>query len=309
MRFLYALAAVAFLSAPVFAQAAADQFNPEIVVVGSPSITATIFNYTDPLPPAYFPQDTSATLYVGASLFTANNDGTTGIGVVYSQQGVTAAGVVALTSNGTQALGCVDDQPDPASDISNDITGKIVLIRRGLCSFSYKVINAMAGGAVGVIIYNGDDRKGVDDTIGNMVVPETFNTPLTIPAMLVPNGIGQPIVDDLSFGSGAVTLTMRRQGGGTAAAPGPRTTESGLELRGSNPFSTSTQFRVYTEQPEAVRVEVYNVRGQQVATLFDGAIAGDQDVTFRTGSLASGVYFVRATGETFIAQEQITIVR
>lgn len=78
---------------------------------------------------------------------------------------------------------------------------------------------------------------------------------------------------------------------------------------GANPFAASTTLRVYTEQTEAVCVDVYNVRGQQVATLFNGAVAGERTVTLSSAALAPGVYFVRATGESFRSQQQVTVVR
>lgn len=54
---------------------------------------------------------------------------------------------------------------------------------------------------------------------------------------------------------------------------------------------------------------MYNVRGQYVSTLFNGGVAGERTVAFPSTGLAPGVYFVRATGETFTKQEQVTIIR
>lgn len=313
MRFLYALLVVAVLAplaAPdAFAQRARLQVDPELVVSGSPEISVVINNFDNITFPSGYPQpDTSGAtpnLLIGASLFTriVGTD-TTDIGVIYSFPGTTAPGKVALTSAMAPALGCLD--ADGNTDIANDLTGSIALVKRGVCGFTFKVRNAAAAGAVGIVIYN-DGRAAPNNGAINMSSAPDTPFDLTIPAVFVGPEIGNAIVDEILFFA-PVALTIRAYMD-VAAAPGPRTTDSGLELRGSNPFSASTQLRVYTERPEAVRVEVYNVRGQQVATLFDGAIAGQEDVTFRSGALASGVYFVRATGETFVAQEQITIVR
>jgi hypothetical protein len=47
-------------------------------------------------------------------------------------------------------------------------------------------------------------------------------------------------------------------------------------------------------QPGHVRLDVYNVAGQKVATLVDGRQdAGDHDIQFNAGGMASGVYFMR----------------
>ncbi len=311
MRRFYAFLLALLVAGPVFAQASTEQVQPELAVAGSAAITATINNFIGPddIPSTYFPQDTSATLYIGPSLFTANNDGTTGIGVVYSVPGVTAQAVVAVTASGAPAIGCVDASVNSASDIANTFSGKIIMIRRGTCSFVYKVRNAIAGGAVGVIIYNGDDREGAADAVpGGMAATAEYVDQITIPAMLVPNGIGQPIVDELSSG-GTVTLTMRAYTGGTAAEPGTSTTRSGLEVVGANPFRASTALRLTSQTAEAVRVDVFNVRGQLVATLFDGTTVGERTLRLSSADLAPGVYFVRATGESFRTQVQLTVVR
>ena len=301
MRFLYALAVFAFLSTSALAQPAADQVEAELVVDGSAAIDVTINNFIGPndFPGIYFPQDSSITAYVGVSLYATG-------GVVYSSPGLTGQAIVALKADGSEALGCTGALQTDPSDIANNIAGKIVLIRRGVCSFAYKADNAQRAGAIGVVVYNGADRKGTADVIGNMSAPADA-MPITIPVVLVPNGIGQPIVDEIG-GGGVVTLTIRAFGA-VAAEPTAGTTISGLEVRGANPFAVSTTLRVYTEQTEAVRVDVYNVRGQQVATLFNGAVAGERTVTLSSAALAPGVYFVRATGETFRSQQQVTVVR
>ena len=305
MRFLYALALCVAFSTAAVAQAT-GQVEPELVIDGSAAIDLTLNNTLGPnnFPGAYFPQDSSITLYLGSSLFATG-------GVIYSSPGVTAQAIVARTANGAEALGCTGALQTDPTDIVTNISGRIVLIRRGTCSFAYKADNAQRAGALGVIVYNGDNREGptgpTADVIGNMSAPADAR-PITIPTMLVPNGIGQPIINELT-GGGTVRLTMRAFAGTTAAEDGPSTTASGLEVRGANPFAGQTALRVFTQNVEAVRVDVFNVRGQQVATLFDGTVAGERAVTFSSAGLSPGVYFVRATGETFTKQQQVTIVR
>ena len=301
MRFLYALALCVAFSTAAVAQAT-GQVEPELVIDGSAAIDLTLNNTLGPnnFPGAYFPQDSSITAYLGASLYATG-------GVIYSSPGVAAQAIVARTAIGAEAIGCTGALQTDPTDIVTNISGRIVLIRRGTCSFAYKADNAQRAGAIGVIVYNGDDREGTADVIGNMSAPADAR-PITIPVMLVPNGIGQPIINELT-GGGAVRLTMRAFGGASAAEDGPSTTVSGIEVRGANPFAGQTALRVFTQNVEAVRVDVFNVRGQQVATLFDGTVAGERAVTFPSAGLSPGVYFVRATGETFTKQQQVTIVR
>ena len=56
-------------------------------------------------------------------------------------------------------------------------------------------------------------------------------------------------------------------------------------------------------------VAVYNLLGRRVATLMSGTVDGSVSLRLDGGSLASGVYFVRAEGETFSATRQVVRVR
>lgn len=65
-----------------------------------------------------------------------------------------------------------------------------------------------------------------------------------------------------------------------------------------NPFVTSTMLRFATPRDGQVSLKVYNVAGQQVASLQDGFMtAGEHAVEFAPSRLAPGTYFVNlATG-------------
>ena len=325
MRLLCAaLVALVLLSASSSAQI--NQQEPALYVRGHYDLNVVVNNRMGPgnLPPVYFPQDSSITLYVGASVFTT----TTGqpLGVAYTDASVGGRAVVGLRADGTEAVGCTGPLQTDPTDIANDISGRTVLIRRGVCAFAYKADNAQDAGAIAVVVYNGSDRVGTADVVGNMSAPDDAEF-VNIPVVVVPNGIGQPIVDvvrggcqlELRIGvayfaprspESPAALEDRSRGGcSVAAEPGAGPTASGLEVRGANPFSFSTDLRVFAEATEAVRVEVYNVRGLLISTLFDGMVAGERAVTFSSAGLAAGVYFVRATGETFSSQQQVTVLR
>ena len=66
-----------------------------------------------------------------------------------------------------------------------------------------------------------------------------------------------------------------------------------------NPFNPSTQVKFSVETTGKATVKVYNMVGEQVATLFDGtAEAGRYYVaTFDASRLATGIYFYRITTE------------
>jgi predicted acyl esterase len=61
-----------------------------------------------------------------------------------------------------------------------------------------------------------------------------------------------------------------------------------------NPFNPSTTIRFDLAAAQDVRLEVFNVAGQRVATLVDGMIpAGSHAVPFHARDLASGLYYCR----------------
>lgn len=67
------------------------------------------------------------------------------------------SGEVAWGFNMTDSLGCAVDGP-----ILTDLTGKIALIRRGVCAFVEKGLAAQEAGAIAFIVVN-DFRDGMDD--------------------------------------------------------------------------------------------------------------------------------------------------
>jgi Secretion system C-terminal sorting domain len=77
-----------------------------------------------------------------------------------------------------------------------------------------------------------------------------------------------------------------------------------------NPFNASTTISLELPTPTDLRLAVYNVAGREVAVLNDGpAAAGMHQFTFNAGSLASGVYFVRAVMPEHTIQRKIMLLR
>jgi hypothetical protein len=67
-----------------------------------------------------------------------------------------------------------------------------------------------------------------------------------------------------------------------------------LDITGPNPFNPSTAVSFSLEKPDHVRLNVYNVAGQRVATLVNELKgAGEHHLTFKADNLPSGVYFMR----------------
>jgi hypothetical protein len=85
-----------------------------------------------------------------------------------------------------------------------------------------------------------------------------------------------------------------------------------LALHGNypNPFRERTTIRYELPKAGDVRIDVYNVLGQRVATLVDERKeAGREEAVFDARRLASGVYFVRLRVADETRVEKITVVR
>lgn len=73
-------------------------------------------------------------------------------------------------------------------------------------------------------------------------------------------------------------------------------TEFALENAYPNPFNPTTTFAVTLPEAADLKVNVYNVTGQLVATVANGNYtSGRHTMTFDASNLASGLYFIRAT--------------
>ena len=78
-----------------------------------------------------------------------------------------------------------------------------------------------------------------------------------------------------------------------------------------NPFYSRTQFDLRVEETQQVSVEVYNILGQRVRTLYRGVMQANDTRTFvlKARELPPGLYLYRISGETFNAARRVTLVR
>lgn len=97
-------------------------------------------------------------------------------------------------------------------------------------------------------------------------------------------------------------------------APTPLPTVSAppaaLTSAAPNPFSNRTRFSLTVPSTQDVTVDVFNLLGQRVQTLYAGVLrAGEsRTFTFDAGSLPSGIYLYRAQGERFVATRRVLLV-
>lgn len=83
-----------------------------------------------------------------------------------------------------------------------------------------------------------------------------------------------------------------------------------LKQNTPNPFNPSTVISFVTPKDGNVTLKVYNMIGQEVATLFSGfKSAGEHRVTFNGQGLNSGIYLYRLETENFSAVKKMTLVK
>lgn len=109
-------------------------------------------------------------------------------------------------------------------------------------------------------------------------------------------------------GFDCVPLVGKHGAGATADDATPRN----FELRDNvpNPFNASTIIRFYLPEAMNVRLEVFNVLGQQVATLIDRMLdAGEQSVIWHADGVASGVFYYRIEAGPMVATRQMVLLK
>ena len=136
---------------------------------------------------------------------------------------------------------------------------------------------ALIGGATAMI----GDLYEADMIIHN----NSLNDPVTIPVTV-------EVVDYV--GENSETLPM----------------DYALHQNYPNPFNPSTQIRFDLRETNHVKLAIFNVLGQEVATLVDGRLnAGQHLVTFNASDLASGVYFYRIEAGQFTDMRKMVLMK
>jgi len=85
-----------------------------------------------------------------------------------------------------------------------------------------------------------------------------------------------------------------------------------LQLAGPNPFNPTTSLNVVVPQAGHVSVKVYNVLGQEVATLADGFMGVNPDghrLTWNASLMPSGVYLVRAETVAGVSTQKLMLLK
>ena len=83
-----------------------------------------------------------------------------------------------------------------------------------------------------------------------------------------------------------------------------------LEQNYPNPFNPSTRIVYSIPEEGFVKLAVYNMLGEEVATIVNTTqIAGRYEVIFNASKLSSGVYVYRIEAANFIASKKLILLK
>lgn len=129
------------------------------------------------------------------------------------------------------------------------------------------------------------------------VVDEEDPTPMTYTAV---RG-GKSVTTQVEFVTEAFTVS---------AETGDEPSQFELSQNYPNPFNPSTNIQFSLPQSGLAMLKVYNLLGQEVATLVNERLtAGAHTVQFNAGQLASGVYIYRLTSGSFVQTRKMMLIK
>ncbi|MGC8596112.1 MAG: T9SS type A sorting domain-containing protein, partial [Candidatus Kryptoniota bacterium] len=141
-----------------------------------------------------------------------------------------------------------------------------------------------------------------------ITVPDNNVTSVSVRARSWPQFTGTAYYDDFQLASlPTVIVTGIRDD--RPASRNTLPTEFSLSQNYPNPFNPSTVISYDIPKKSHVSLKVYNIVGQEVATLFDGEREpGSYVAVFDAGKLSSGVYlYILQAGETRITHKMLLL--
>lgn len=90
----------------------------------------------------------------------------------------------------------------------------------------------------------------------------------------------------------------------------PKSGTAGLLVTGPNPFNPETNFLYTVSEPGNIKIEVFNITGQRMATLVnDWKPAGDYPLKWYAAQYPSGIYFVRLSTSHDVLIKKVSLIK
>ena len=186
--------------------------------------------------------------------------------------------------------------------------------------FDYVVVEGTTDGATWVPVATGYDARanagwlaaytGGQSGSPSLFVEQSVNLRATFAADAIVLLRFRLYSDGSDVGWGWAIDDVRVDGTPTAAPREARALALDLSAPAPNPVRTRAALTVSLGERAPVRVEVYDIAGRRVATLFDETReAGTHAVTFDASGLSSGVYLVRMTSGGQTRTRAVSVVR
>lgn len=135
--------------------------------------------------------------------------------------------------------------------------------------------------------------------------------PMTSASFLLNGTVGQPVIGlttsaTFSHGIGFWYPTDRGTGG-VEVVPGYTAGGNTLHQNFPNPFKGATTIRFTLARRENITLKVFNIPGQELATLAQGAYeAGDHEVVLNDEQISSGTYFYQLqVGDRILRRQMV----
>lgn len=198
------------------------------------------------------------------------------------------------------------DACEPAVNAAQ-MSGKIVIIRRGSCEFGCKVEAAENAGAIAVVVVN--NVPGAPAGMG----AGTCGANVTIPSLMISQTDGEAIIAEIEGGA-TVNATIVDKGlevyqagyGEMLSALNEDIIESSVKLY-PNPASESTLVALQLTESQDLTIEVVDMMGQVVWSQQKSNVESGRTVhSIQIADMANGMYTVKLTaGATVVAKRLI----
>ena len=124
------------------------------------------------------------------------------------------------------------------------------------------------------------------------------------------NATDQKYSRDLGIGTGIELVKIQTFTSVDRSGPNSHPYEWILKQNYPNPFNPTTQIEYSIPHASYVSLKVYDLRGKEVATLFEGArAAGDYSVTFDGNGYSSGAYIYRLQADGFVDIKKLVLLK